>query len=168
MFIRPSGRLRDKDASFVKASASLYSWLVKGLSTSASLSYGEAARIAESGIYVVYNKGAAIYVGKTARTGSERLTELGSDYRSHTLNRKLTRQLLNRRHGLHIDPLNNNTKKELIANHTLTREEFSSIQKSVRKRIRKGFCYRFITCSSKDLARKEHYAIAVLGPRYND
>jgi hypothetical protein len=151
-----------------KASASLYSWLIHGLSNSASLSFNEAARIAKSGIYVVYNKGEAIYVGKTARTGSERLAELGSDYRSHTLNRKLTRQLLNRRHRLHIDTLNNNTKKELIANHALTREEFSSVQRDVRKRIKTRFSYRFITCSVKDLSRREHYTIAVFGPKYND
>lgn len=135
---------------------------------SKKISYSETLNLHGKGIYVVYENDEIIYVGKTSRTGKVRLRELASDYRSHTLNRKLLAKYIDKKTGLKNSTLNKDSKRRLIDNGILSEEEFVSTQSMVNRLIRSELMFQFHTVDEVDLNSMEHFAIAVLNPRMND
>lgn len=116
---------------------------------------------------MVYSDNVVVYVGKTMRSGKIRLREMASDYRSHTLNRRLMLAELNTRFKLDRAALENSAKKELIASGVITKEQFKAAQKIVNNTVRGAFRFKFLE-EEKELDSLEHFAIAVLRPLYND
>lgn len=135
---------------------------------SPALAYSEIAGIKEQGLYLIANQKGIIYVGKTSRSGQLRMRELTSDFRSHTLNRKLLSEHL-RKKGLEIVGLTSAVKQELISAALLTEEEFREHQVTINTHIRNRLTFRFLPIKdSSTLGRLEHFAIAVCDPLYND
>ncbi len=121
-----------------------------------------------SGVYAVLRNNKIIYVGKTTRYGKKRLREMTGDYRSHSLNRKLMTELLNKNYRLDLMRLKNNDKGKLIRSKKLTKKQFESTQKEVNKQIKEEVQIKFIEASGREMTNLEHFAIGVLDPRYND
>jgi len=129
--------------------------------------FNQLENIKSNGLYIVYRKNKVIYVGKTTRSGKIRLREMASDYRSHTLNRKLLKDHLQRKLDIQIEPLGNKSKAELIKNGKIKEIDFKKYQKEVNTTIKKNFRFRFIE-ETNNLTQLEHFAIAILNPQYND
>lgn len=139
---------------------------LKSLLNSKSISFENVKNIQSSGVYVVLCNKGLLYVGKTTREGRKRLREMASDFRSHTLNRKLTKELLNREYGLQLKRLRNDDKGALISSKKVTEKQFAKAQKEVNSTI-KSMRIKFIEASERNLTDVEHFAIAVLSPKYN-
>ena len=118
------------------------------------------------GIYVVYDDEHLLYVGKTTRSGKVRIREMASDYRSHTLNRKLMTNLLERAGVSLKGSLKKDSKRELIQDKAISGARFEQLQFQVNAMVR-GFKFLFVPCEG-DLERMEHWAIALLDPPLND
>jgi len=131
------------------------------------LTYSDLRGVTDRGIYLVYGDNIVVYVGKTTRSGRIRLREMASDYRSHTLNRKLMLAELNTRFRLGRTTLKNSAKKELVASGLMTEDQFKSTQRIVNNTVREVFRFKFIG-EEEELDSLEHFAIAVLRPLYND
>jgi len=107
-----------------------------------------------SGIYFIYNKNNKIvYLGITGRKGRDRLSELTTDFRSHTLNRKLCLAHFNRKYNLLLKTFPNDIKEVLISERRLTRGQFEAGQKSVNKNIFQNYKYSFFEIEDE---RKSH------------
>jgi hypothetical protein len=87
----------------------LYSHLLSALQGQ-DYKFAELNKLATKGLYVIYEAEEVIYIGTTNRTGNVRLREMTSDYRSHTLNRKLLQQYFEKRLGVCLDKFNKETK----------------------------------------------------------
>lgn len=147
---------------------SLSQWLFSSLLPAAPLPYTKLSDVLQPGVYVVYQKKVAVYVGKTTRTGKRRLLEMVSDRRSHTLNNKLFKAILSKLLGRRITSLGKKTEQELIGNGEVTAKKMDSIQHQVNHHIRKSFRFVFLGVRPNLLTQYEHFAIAVLNPKYND
>lgn len=79
------------------------------------LEYNRAKEITQKCIYIVYDEGLKIiYIGKTGRTGKLRLREMSSDYRSHSLNKKLLKLELEKYLKTNLNSLTDKTKNRLL------------------------------------------------------
>jgi len=132
------------------------------------MTYEKTKQITTSGIYLIYNKSEVIYVGKTNRNGKTRLRELASDYRSHTLNRKIFRSLLSTVLKYDFPPLNKETKHRLISGGILSEQAFLKLQAKVNDMIKTELRFRFYSIESDKITELEHFAISVLNPKMND
>lgn len=132
------------------------------------LDYGQVKKINICGLYIIYEGDQIIYVGKTDRNGKIRLRELATDYRSHTLNRKLFHLVLNAHLKLELPPLNKESKKQLISNGIISENDFINLQSQINFKIKNHLRFKFYHIEGKDLLRLEHFAIAVLNPKMND
>lgn len=95
------------------------------------------------------------------------MRELVSDFRSHTFNQKLMTQRL-REMNMAIHVLSNDIKKKFIEQKIMAKEDFIGRQQHVNKTIRSTFRFKFHEYKYTDILVFEHYAIAILGPLYND
>jgi len=145
----------------------LCKWINGNLNESQQTKHGGLKKRNKPGIYIVYDGKNPIYVGRTSRTGRIRLSEMVSDYRSHTLNRKLMKEKINNDLKLGIKSLKNDTKEELIQQGKISRSDFEAIQRDVNTKIKNMFKFLFIPCEN-ELIRMEHWLIALLNPQYND
>ena len=125
-------------------------------------------QIEKPGLYMVIEGDEVIYIGKTGRTGNIRLTEMATDYRSHTLNRKLLKIHLERALGQSLVAFNKDTKKNMIESNTLQKEQFILGQKAVNQIVTSLLKYKFYEIPLEELTSLEHFAIAILKPKYND
>ena len=141
--------------------------LTKAIS-SQLLTFEQTKKISECGIYMIYSNGNLIYIGKTNRNGKIRLRELGADYRSHTLNRKLLRELICETLKTDLPPLRKDSKQKLISNGILSEETFIELQKRVNEKIKNEFLFRFHVTKQEEVIELEHFAIAVCKPKMND
>lgn len=130
--------------------------------------FGEIKDLNKSGVYLIFKGREIIYVGKTKREGKKRLREMGSDFRSHTFNRKLLKEYLNKNYNLNLNSLPNNKKKELSSKKILKEDEFKKAQQEINNYIKKELKFKFIELEDGGLITFEHFAIAVLKPYYND
>jgi hypothetical protein len=124
--------------------------------------------INSQGLYLIYQNEKIIYIGKTSRFGKTRLRELASDFRSHTLNKKLLSEHL-RSSGIEIGVMTKESKLQLINDGIVTLDEFKEHQTQVNNKIKSEFKFRFFSVGNeKELTDLEHFAISVFSPRYND
>jgi hypothetical protein len=146
----------------------LISWTRKTLGKALLFrTYAELMQQTKPGMYIVFDGVRAIYVGKTTRSGKVRVSEMASDYRSHTLNKKLLTSLLIGAKVINKGPLKRESKVELISRGKISKKGFRTAQARVNSRIRNSFRFIFIPCKSH-LSRLEHWTIALLNPRFND
>lgn len=142
--------------------------LLIGALDSPYLDYQATKQIKSSGVYFIFYQQEIIYIGKTNRTGKLRLRELAADYRSHTLNRKLLRELLSKVLQRDLPPLKKSSKKELIESGIISEIKFSFLQNTINNRIKKDMQFKFIDLPANEVLALEHFAIAVLEPKMND
>jgi excinuclease UvrABC nuclease subunit len=135
---------------------------------SESLTYEQIKSITTCGIYIIYENEKVVYVGKTDRTGKVRLRELASDYRSHTLNRKLLRRLISEFLKIDFPPMNRETKARLIAGKIMSEDNFIKLQKQVNDFIKRDLNFKFYSTEPEKIVRLEHFTIAILNPEMND
>lgn len=93
--------------------------------------FDEISELKAQGLYIIFHGEIIIYIGKTSRNGKIRLREMTSDYRSHTLNRKLLKEYFENKQGLTLGKFNQKTKEFLIAETILTHEQFLEGQKHI-------------------------------------
>ncbi len=132
------------------------------------LTYEQTKQLTSSGIYLVYRGDEVIYVGKTTRNGKTRLREMAADYRSHTLNRKLLRRMLNEKLKVNIPPMRKTTKKKLVEDGIISEEQFRLMQGKVNGFVKEVLKFRYYAISEDRLPELEHFAIALLNPEMND
>lgn len=136
---------------------------------SKTIGYNEAKLMNTQCVYIVKNSvDEIVYVGRTGRTGKLRLREMGTDFRSHTLNRKLLKSKLNSLLENTLDTLQNSTKNELICHNRLTLPEFQEAQQYVNKQIKDTCKFILYQVDQERLNEVEHFFISVFKPRYND
>ena len=134
------------------------------------LTYSQMLDNSCNGLYFIFKQSELIYIGKTNREGKKRIRELGSDFRSHTLNRKLLAEELNLlfQSGEQRFVLKNNTKKYLIDSGKLSVEEFSEIQIKVQNVIKQQLRFKFYNFDEINLERMECFLIGFMNPTYNN
>ncbi len=145
--------------------------LIKRLNEAIStdyLNYDQVKNLDSCGLYISHQDDQIIYIGKTDRNGKVRLRELASDYRSHTLNRKLLHLLLNTHLQQELPPLNKESKHRLISGGIISETDFITLQAQITYQIKNHLKFQFYHIEGKDLLRLEHFAIAVLNPKMND
>lgn len=142
--------------------------LLNEATSSPLLNYESAKNISTCGLYIVYKGNKALYVGKTDRTGKIRFREMTSDYRSHTLNRKLLHKMLTEFLKSPIGTLKKESKHQFISAGSITENDFTEIQQKINMQIKTELKFRFLSIEGKNLTRLEHFAIAVLNPEMND
>jgi len=130
--------------------------------------FNEISDLRKQGLYIIYQEESIIYIGKTGRNGKIRLREMTSDYRSHTLNRKLLKEHFEKKHGLTLEKFNQKTKENLITQTILTLEQFKEGQRHINNYIRSELGFKFYEFENPELASLEHFAIAIFNPIYND
>jgi hypothetical protein len=146
--------------------------LTKSLTEALSLefhTYEHTRNYETCGIYLIYDeKDELIYIGKTGRAGKIRLRELTSDYRSHTLNRKLLRNLL--AHSLENNDLllTNRTKQQMIDDGNISEDDFKSRQNDINQMIKTKYKFKFYQVDESKLTETELFFIAVINPKFND
>ena len=149
-------------------------WLEKHLKQALKgsvLSYDDIRKIDSVGLYFIFTEDSAgipgfQYIGQTTRS-AKRMRELASGYRSHTFNRKLLAQRF-RENDIVVDVLSNNIKKRWAESKIMSVEDFQRHQQGVNELVKIKFKYRFYEYRYTDILAFEHYAIAILGPLYND
>lgn len=141
---------------------------LKSFLESGNMSFAEIRGISKPGVYAISFEDKIIYVGKTTRSGKTRIGELSADYRSHTLNRKLLRDYLETKLSQKLDKFNKGTKSLLITSGTISEDEFVVAQKVINDRVKEEFQFKFVELDSNEITSFEHFAIALLQPRYND
>ena len=132
------------------------------------LNFEQTKQISDFGIYLIFQNEKVIYVGKTNRSGKTRLRELASDYRSHTLNKKILQILLSKVLKVEFPPLKKETKRQLIDDGILSEEQFKNLQSKVNKLIKSDLRFKFYPTKLDEIIQIEHFAIAVLNPKMND
>jgi hypothetical protein len=135
---------------------------------SSARKFDEIGKLNKQGLYLIFQGNKIIYIGKTGRTGKHRLSEMAHDYRSHTLNRKLLREHLEKIIGQSLGKFNQGTKQKLIDEKLLTLEKFILEQKNINQFIKNKLKFKFHEIDGKQLTLLEHFAISVLNPKYND
>lgn len=120
------------------------------------------------GLYIIFHGEIIIYIGKTGRNGKIRLREMTSDYRSHTLNRKLLKEHFEKVLGLTLEKFNQKTKENLITEAILNLEQFIEGQRQINNFIRSELGFKFYEFENPELASLEHFAISIFNPKYND
>jgi hypothetical protein len=120
------------------------------------------------GIYLVYLDDKIIYVGKTSRTGKIRLRELASDYRSHTLNRKLLRLFINKELNVNLSPLTNSSKQKMIKDGIVSNKDFLIFQNTVNYFIKNELRFKYWITDPDKVSALEHFAISIFNPEFND
>ena len=151
-----------------KRNRDLAAWLSRAITGKTPVSYAQLTDTSEPGIYFVFERSTPVYVGKTGRTGKDRLRELVSDRRSHTLNGKLVAQYLSKKLSKPIRRVGPKTEQKLIGEGCITGEDIARIQREVNKDIRSRFRFLFCPVAVDQMTSREHFAIAVLDPSYND
>jgi hypothetical protein len=141
--------------------------LLKRLLNSESIHFDQVKCLNSSGVYAVLKNKKVIYIGKTTRYGKKRLREMTGDYISHSLNRKLMTELLNKNYKLNLARLRNDDKETLIKEKKLSGAQFEATQKEVNKKIKAEFQIKFIEVSGREMTNLEHFTIGVLSPKYN-
>ena len=136
--------------------------------TSPTKKFDEINSLKKQGIYIIFQNEKIIYVGKTGRNGKTRLRELISDYRSHTLNKKLLQTFFELKLERPLSTFNKNTKNNLILQSVLTLEQFIEGQKNINNFIRNELGFKFYEIEDQELISLEHFAIAIFDPIYND
>lgn len=136
---------------------------------SKAINYEEAKKVNAQCIYIVRNSEEEIvYVGKTGRTGKLRLREMSSDFRSHTLNRKLLKLKLEGILEEELKSLQNRTKNDLIISNRMTLDEFKNAQQDINIEIKNSYSFILYEVEQKRLNEVEHFLISVFKPKYND
>lgn len=131
--------------------------------------FHQAKLINTQSLYIVNNSvDEIVYVGNTGRTGKLRLREMGTDFRSHTSNRKLLKSKLNSLLENILDLLQNSTKNELKSHNRLTLAEFRKAQQYVNKQIKDTYKFILYQVDQERLNEVEHFFNSVFKPRYND
>lgn len=134
-----------------------------------AINYEEAKKASTQCIYIVRNvEEEIIYVGKTGRTGKLRLREMSSDFRSHTLNRKLLKLKLEGILKEGLKSLQNRTKNDLIISNRMTLGEFKKAQQEINIEIKNSCSFILYEIEQKRLNEVEHFLISVFKPKYND
>ena len=134
-------------------------------------SFEDIKMIEDTGVYAISRKGIKkpiYYIGETGRGVKVRMTELTSDYRSHTLNRKVLLEILKDEWKWEIGKMK---KKEIYEKvERLNDKAKQRLQDKVNKRINNRFEVRFIpiTENKKSIRSFEHFAIAIEKPELND
>jgi hypothetical protein len=134
------------------------------------LSYSQMLANTKFGLYFVFRQSELIYIGKTNREGKKRIREMGSDFRSHTLNRKLLAEELN----LFFDDkeqriaINNKSKKHFIDTGKLSENQFGEFQIKVRSIVKQQLHFKFYDFDETNLAGMECFLIGFLSPTYNN
>lgn len=112
-------------------------------------------------MYIIYdNEDKIIYVGKTTRTISKRLSELKNG--SHTVHKKLLKKLLK------MPDFRLKNKNKMIVDKILSEKEFKKCQDEIKAKVRNDFRYKVYIVEQARLAEVEHFFIAILNPEYND
>jgi len=131
--------------------------------------FEEVKNFSKSCIYLVLNeKDKVVYVGKTGRTGKLRLREMSTDYRSHTLNRKLLKPRVEKFLKSKIASLSNKSKQQLIESNQINEVEFKDLQKEINTRIKERFKFKLYPTAKNKLSQLEHFLISVYNPIFND
>lgn len=132
------------------------------------ISFSEAISTYDIGLYFIYDDKELLYIGMTERPGQNRIKEISSNFRKHTLNRKLMaehfRSLDYKMQVLSVK----NFQRDWIHSELITVEQLRSAQLTVNRKIREKFRFKFYEFRYFDLGVLEHYAIAILRPLYND
>jgi hypothetical protein len=126
------------------------------------LTYSQMLDNSCNGLYFIFKQSELIYIGKTNREGKKRIRELGSDFRSHTLNRKLLAEELNL-----LFP-SGEPRFVLIDSGKLSVEEFSEIQIKVQNVIKQQLRFKFYNFDEINLERMECFLIGFMNPTYNN
>jgi hypothetical protein len=93
--------------------------LLKQVLATSMPTYSEICRTHQQGLYLIFEKGVVLYVGKTSRSGKVRIRELASDFRSHTFNKKMLSERF-RRKGVSFSQLTSKAKIQMIKDAILT------------------------------------------------
>ncbi len=134
-----------------------------------SINFGEAKMNEKPCIYIVIDEqDTVIYIGKTSRTGKLRLREMGADFRSHTLNRKLLKIKINKKIKPELKSLTNYSKKQLIESGIVKESKFKESQREVNERIKQKFMFKILPIRKERLTQVEHFLIAIYNPKFND
>ena len=151
-----------------KVRINILSQTLSAVLNSTSLNYPDISKINDQGLYIVFSNKRILYVGKTNRSGKVRMSELASDFRSHTLNKKLLSEYL-KSLGFVFDVLTNAIKKEWIDKQLITHEEFKKHQSIINSQIKTSLRFKFQKQNNpRKLILLEHFTISVLNPKYND
>lgn len=90
-----------------------------------------------------------------------------ADFRSHTINRKLFKEYLEPKLGYELK-FNNSIKKTLVENGAISLEEFKLGQLHINNFIKQELTFKFHEIDLEFLTSLEHFAIAIINPKYND
>lgn len=146
-------------------------WLKKKLSEALDgpfITFEDAIKKCEMGIYFIYNANELLYVGMTTRPGHNRIKEILKGFRKHTFSRKLMAAHFRGR-GYHMHVLSTkNYKRDWIDSQKIKEEEFIEVELEVRNAIKRNLRFKFFEFNYINLNFLEHYAIATLQPLYND
>lgn len=135
---------------------------------SPSLTYPEICKVDHQGLYIIFDDKEILYVGKTNRTGRVRMREVGSDFRSHTFNKKLL-AIRFRDLGFVFEVLKKETKKQWIKEGIISIEDFKAHQKEVNLHIKRSLKFKFHEEQDEQkLICLEHFSIAIFNPVHND
>lgn len=132
------------------------------------MNFGEKSTYRKRGIYFIYHGTRVIYIGKTTRTGSQRLSEIAHHYKSHTLHKKLLCEELQRITGNDFTKFRRETEKKFLEEMILTPEQLATASTTIRNHVRTELKFRFYEFENDRLTSLEHFAIAVFNPKYND
>ena len=129
-------------------------------------SFKNMTKFNKSGVYFIYRNNTVLYVGKTNRTGKQRLGELKHHYRSHTFNKKLLLERLNNKYHFNIEYLSDKIVTETINTNKEKKCLFDKERIAVKEYIKNKLKYKFMP--TNNLHALEHFSIGVIGPKYND
>jgi len=146
-------------------------WLKKHLQLALDqpyISFGQVISKYDMGLYLIYDNEELLYIGMTTRPGHNRIKEIVSGFRKHTLNRKLMAQhFRGRGYTMHVLSTKNH-HRDWIENGLISREEFKEVQREVNQKIKQTLRFKFYEFKFFNLEFLEHYAIATLQPLYNE
>jgi len=134
------------------------------------LSYSQMLSNKQFGLYFVFYQSELIYIGKTNREGNKRIREMATDFRSHTLNRKL----LSKELELFFNDteqsftVNNQIKKQLLDTKLMSSSQFNEIQLKVRSTVKEKFEFKFYPLDKSKLTEMEYFLIGFFNPNYNN
>ena len=130
------------------------------------------------GVYSIWKNAEVIYVGKTIRQDLKiRITEILADFRTHSLNKKLLLEMLLAKYGDKLKEKDVELRKRFdteelkafIAKEIFTEQEFSGLKADLREEIKSKLMIKCLPLEEpQEVTSLEHFAIAILKPKYND
>ena len=130
------------------------------------------------GVYSIWKNQEVIYIGKTLKQDLKtRIYSTLQDFRTHTLNHKLMIELLLSKYGAKLQQnalalkhgFGTEEKNEFIAKGIFTEQQFSDLKKELKNDMKSHLKIKCISLTKeKDITLLEHFAIAILDPKYND